>query len=41
MREVVGGAALALAYVVAAVVLGGMVLAFAPLILAAWMLDNP
>jgi len=26
---------------VAAVVLGGMVLAFAPLILIAWALDNP
>jgi len=41
VREVVGGVALALAYLVAAVVLGGMVLAFAPLVLIAWMLDNP
>jgi len=37
----VEGVALALAYVVAAVVLGGMALAFAPLVLIAWMLDNP
>ena len=40
MREVVGGLVLALAYVVAAVVLGGMVLAFAPLVLIAWAIDN-
>lgn len=40
MRELVGGAALALAYMVAAVVLGGMTLVFAPLILAAWAIDN-
>ena len=39
MREVVGGVALALAYLVA-IVVGGMVLAFAPLVLIAWMLDN-
>ena len=40
MREVVGGVALALAYLVAVVVLGGMVLAFAPLVLIAWAIDN-
>jgi len=39
VREVVGGVALALAYLVA-IVVGGMVLAFAPLILIAWALDN-
>ena len=40
MREVVGGVAVGFAYAVAAIVIGGMVLAFAPLILIAWALDN-
>jgi len=40
VREVVGGVAVGFAYAVAAIVVGGMVLAFAPLIPIAWALGN-